>query len=126
MSAWKSWSIATAAGALAVGCQSVPSPRDAIAEADEAITQARAHDAEQYAPLPLREAEDKVQKARAEARDHDQYGTARRFAEQAQVDAQLALAEAEKAKTQENVDELERTVRALEEELDHGIDQQLE
>ena len=124
MSAWKSWSIATAA--VALGCASAPSPRDAIAEADEAVTQARAHDAEKYAPLPLREAEDKLQKARSEARDDDHYGTARRFAEQAKVDAQLALAEAEKAKTQENVDELDRTVRALEEELDHGIDQQLD
>ena len=116
------WGIAIAAAALGLACESTPPPRDALAEAEEAVSRARANDADRFAPLALRKAEDKLEQARAAARDDDQYGTARRLAEQAQVDAQLALAESDRAKTQQDVDELAQTVRALEEEIDHGLD----
>ena len=119
MGAWTSRSIAMAATAIALACESTPPPRDAIAEAEEAVARARAREADQFAPLELRKAEDKLEQAKAAARDDDTYGTARRFAEQAQVDAQLALVMSEKAQAEQNVDELSHTVRALEEEIDH-------
>ena len=119
MGAWRIRSIAMAAAAIALACESTPPPRDALGEAEEAIARAKARDAAEHAPLQLRQAEDKLAEARAAARDDDKYGTARRLAEQAQVDAQVALAESEKAQAKENFDELSRTVRALEEEIEH-------
>jgi Domain of unknown function (DUF4398) len=118
MSARTLWGISIAAG-LALACESTPPPRNAIAQAEEAISRAKARDAAEHAPLQLRQAEDKLAEARAAARDDDEYGTARRLAEQAEVDAQLALAESEEAQAKENFDELSRTVRALEEEIQH-------
>jgi hypothetical protein len=122
MSARTRWSIAIAAGALALACETTPAPRDALAQAEEAIARARARDADQYAPLKLREAEDKLEKARNMARDDDQRVTARRVAEEAQVDAELALAQSERAQAELNVQEMERTVRALDREIDHELD----
>ena len=122
MKARSCWAIAIAAATWGLACESTPPPRDALAEAEAAVSRARANGADQYAPLALRKAEDKLDQARAAARDDDQYGTARRLAEQAKVDADLALVESERAKTQEDVDELARTVRALEEEIDHDLD----
>jgi hypothetical protein len=121
MSARTLWGISIAAG-LALACESTPPPRDSIAEAEAAIAQARAREADEHAPLSLRKAEDKLEQAKAAARDDDTYGTSRRLAEQAQVDAQLALVEAEKAQAEKNFEELERTVRALDEEIDHDLD----
>jgi hypothetical protein len=121
MGARRSLGLMAAAG-FALACESTPPPRDAIAEAEAAIAQARARDADEHAPLSLRKAEDKLEQAKAAARDDDTYGTARRLAEQAQVDAQLALVESEKAQAEKNFEELERTTRALDEEIDHDLD----
>jgi hypothetical protein len=112
---------AVAAAALAVSCASTPPPRDEIADAEEAIAQARARDAATHAPAALRTAEDKLAEARGAAReneDKDENRTkARRLAEEAKVDAQVALAESERAQTQRDVDELARTIEALEREV---------
>lgn len=116
---WKALAVSAISAAVAVGCASTPPPQDALSEAEEAISQAKARDAAQYAPLALRKAEDKFKEAREAARDDDHYAEARRLAEQAQVDAQLALAEAERAKAEAELEELSRTVRAVEEEIQH-------
>ena len=115
--------VAIAVAGTAFACASPPPP-DEIAEAEEAIALARARDAATYAPLPLRKAEEKLAEARRDARDDDDEDRrrARRLAEQAKVDAQLALAESERAQTRRNVDELARTIEALEEELDDDLD----
>ena len=113
---------AIAAAALAVSCASTPPPRDEIADAEEAIAQARARDAATHAPAALRKAEDKLARAHSAAREDDDkeenVRRARRFAEEAKVDAQVALAESERAQTQRNVDELARTIEALEKEVE--------
>jgi hypothetical protein len=106
-------------GALAAASCASPPPRDAIAQADEAISRAKAEDAAQHAPLALRKAEDKLASAKEAARDDDHYGKSRRLAEQAEVDAQLALAEAQRAKAEKSQQELQRTIDALEEEIHH-------
>ena len=118
MTAWRESAAVVVVACLGLACASKP-PRDALAKAEEAVARARAEDAAEHAPLALRKAEDKLAEARDAARDDDEYGKARRLAEQAEVDAQLALVEAERAQAEEAHDEVERGVHALEEEIHH-------
>lgn len=113
-----------AATALALACTSTPPAEDEIAHAEETIALARARDAGKHAPAALRKAEEKLDQARSAARDDDDDGRrqARRFAEEATVDAQLALAQSQRAQTERDVEELSRTLDALEDEVDDGRD----
>ena len=119
------WVVGSAIGvaAFAFSCASTPPPPGEIADAEEAIAQARARDAGTHAPEALHKAEEKLADARSAARedgDEEENRTkARRLAEEAKVDAQLALAESERAQTQRDVDELARTIDALEREVEH-------
>jgi len=99
----------------ALGCAGNP-PKEAIASAETLVQRAEQEGAGQFAPRPLREAKDKIQRAEGEVNDDD-YSDARRLAEQAQVDAKLAVVEADRAKTQAAVAELSRTVQAMESEI---------
>jgi len=119
MTAWRESAAVVVVACLGLACASKPPPRDALAKAEEAVARARAQDAAEHAPLALRKAEDKLAQARDASRDDDEYGKARRLAEQAEVDAQLALVEAERAQAEEAHDEVERGVRALDEEIHH-------
>ena len=111
-----------AVAGLGLACASAPPPPEEIAYAEEAVAQARARDARTYASAALRKAEDKLAKAREAAREDgdekEKRLKARRLAEEAKVDAQLALAESERAQTQRDVDELRRTLEALEQEVE--------
>ncbi|HUQ73115.1 MAG TPA: DUF4398 domain-containing protein [Burkholderiales bacterium] len=75
------------------GCATVSPPGAELAAARTAVIQAEPA-ARRYAPDELRLAQEKL--ARAEqAMAREQWGEARRFAEQAEVDARLAFAIAE-------------------------------
>jgi hypothetical protein len=104
--------------ALVLGC-AVSQPGAQIAQAEQAVNQAEQEGAGQYAPLPLRKAEDKLAAARETVaeEDDDDYVEARRQAEQATVDAELAAAAARRARTEEVVDELSQSVETLEQEV---------
>jgi hypothetical protein len=78
---------------LFAGC-SMPAPRAEIATADMAVRQARQSRAPQYSRLELRTATEKLNGARQAMADED-YLLARRLAEQARVDAQLAETKAQ-------------------------------
>jgi hypothetical protein len=115
----RTWLVgALAAAPLAFSCAGTPPPPVEIADAEEAIAQARSRDAATHAPAALHKAEEKLEEARSAAgEDEDEEKNrrkARRYAEEAKVDAQLALAESERAQTQRDVDELARTIEALE------------
>jgi hypothetical protein len=99
----------------ALGCAGSP-PKEAIASAQTLVQRAEQQGAGQFAPRPLREAKDKLEKAESEVND-DHYSDARRLAEQAQLDAKLAAVEADRGKTKEAVAELARTVQALENDV---------
>jgi hypothetical protein len=107
-----------AVGLLAVagGCASVPRPDEAVARAEAMVRGAEQAGATQAAPATLRRAQDELQRARNAMRD-EEYVEARRAAERAQVQAELAAAETRRAKTQQALLELERTVDVLEEEI---------
>ena len=97
------------------GCAGNP-PKEAIASAQTLVQRAEQEGAGQFAPRPLREAKDKIARAEGEVNDDD-YGDARRLAEQAQADAKLAAVEADREKTKEAVAELTRTVQAMENDV---------
>lgn len=107
--------------AFASGCAGNP-PKEEIASAQSLVQRAEQQGAAQFAPRPLREAKDKIAKAEGEVNDDD-YGDARRLAEQAQADAMLAAVETDRGKTKAAVAELTRTVQAMESDIrsEHGI-----
>lgn len=106
-----------AAGLAVLGwaCASVPVPREQLAKAEDAVTRAEQEGAGQYAPLPLRKAEDELERAK-EALGEERNVEARRAAERAEAEADLATATAQRERSQALVAELARTVNALEED----------
>jgi hypothetical protein len=102
--------------ALATGCAGTPPAKEEIASAETLVQRAEQQGAGQYAPRPLREAKDKIEKARSEVNDDD-YKSAMRLAEEAEADARLAAVEADRGKTAESVEEMTRTLQALENDL---------
>jgi hypothetical protein len=90
-----------------------------MAEFDKArasITQAETAGAGQSAPLELLTARDKFARAQAAGRNED-YEQARRMAEQASADADLAAVKARAVKAQEAARELARANATLEQEV---------
>lgn len=112
------WLAATAAAAVLAGCAStdVPPPRAEFARADLAIEQAVSADATQYAPLALRDARQKMEQARR-ALYEEKFLEARRLADEAEVNAQLALAESQTARAEQLAEENTRSLQVLREEL---------
>jgi hypothetical protein len=102
--------------AVAMGCAATPPAKEQIASAETLVQRAEQQGAGQHAPRPLREAKDKIEKARSEVNDDD-YESALRLAEEAEADARLAAIEAERGKTAESVKEMTRTLQALENDL---------
>jgi len=102
-----------ACGALAVSaCASVPPPTADVARAEAAIARAQQEQVAVHAPVPLRNAEEKLDSARSAMRD-DRNTQARWLAEEATADAQLAISINQKARSQEAVDQLSGTVNVM-------------
>ncbi|AEG00633.1 DUF4398 domain-containing protein [Methylomonas methanica] len=102
---------------LAAGCASVPPPTEQLAVSQAAVATAGSADANEYAPIALKSAMDKLDAAqRAMAREENLL--ARRLAEEAQVDAQLASATAGAAKAQLAARQLQEGNRVLRQEID--------
>jgi hypothetical protein len=107
------WSMAVLCVA---GCATTPPPTEQLAAARAMVNQAQPT-AGKEAPLELQSAQAKL--ARAEdAMQRGDYEIARRNAEQAEVDAKLALSAAENARAQRAAAEVERGIETLREELD--------
>lgn len=108
------------AAVLLSACASTPPPRDELARADTAIKQAEQAGATEHAPAELREARMQYEQASRilANQNEDQYPDARRLAERAVADAQLAagLTRAKRAET--ITSEVRRGVQTLQQELD--------
>ena len=113
-SAW----LAGVAVAALVGCASTPPPDESVARAETQVRSARQDGAAQHAALALRRAEDALAGAKQALRD-ERFIEARRKAETAQVEAELAAALSRRARARQAVEELERTVAALEQEIEY-------
>ena len=105
--------------ALLVGigaCASGPAPDAEMGAAELALSQAEDAEAAARSPAPYALARDKLERARAAMADGENV-EARRLAEQALVDAQLAEAEARSAVAREHAEELRQSIETLREEL---------
>jgi len=101
---------------LLAACATLPAPDDVIEAAKVSIAKAEEARAGEYAPQALQNARDKLRMARAEmdlrATD-DPDVTARRLAEQAKADADLALSAAEAARARIASAEVNRSIEML-------------
>ena len=106
-----------AAAALAVaGCATAPAPTEQGAVARAAVADAVSAGGAEYAPGVFRSAQDKLDRGNA-AMAAREYNDARRYAEEAEVDAKLAAVTARSVKAQRAVSELELGIRALKDEI---------
>lgn len=106
-----------------VGCGSsapaVGPVQPTITSAERATAEAEQAGAAQSAPLELRTARQKIDRAREVLAQGDDR-RALRLAEQAAVDAELAEAKARAATAQTAIDEIRATIRVLREEIERN------
>jgi hypothetical protein len=107
------------AAALAA-CSNARPPTAKVSTADVAIQKAEERDAARYAPLEMRLAREKLEKARR-AMDDDEYERARRLSEQAFVDAELAEAKADAQRAREKTDQVRESVESLRGEAERPL-----
>lgn len=93
-------------------CASVPKPEAEIAVARTAIQGATQADAGKFANASLQRARESLERAERAVND-DEFGEARRLAERAAADAQLAESEAELVKTRQALSEVEKGIETL-------------
>ncbi|WIV96203.1 DUF4398 domain-containing protein [Kinneretia aquatilis] len=111
----RAWAALCGAGLLAA-CASMPPPTEQMAVSTAALTSANAAGAGQWAPMELRSAQDKLDRARLAMIDKN-YEQALWLAQDAQVQAQLAEKKAGAGKAGKAADELREASRVLSEEL---------
>lgn len=100
------------AAAVLTGCATRPAPTQEIATATASIEAARTAGAGETATVELNRAVDKLERARALSRDGQQV-EARRLAEDANADAQVARAKAGAVSSQRGLVELRASVQSL-------------
>lgn len=88
-------------------CSTTKPPTETLARADLGVRAAREARADELAPVDLKTARDKLEKAK-QAMASSKYDEARRFAEAALVDAELAEAKAEAEIVRRAADDLHR------------------
>ncbi len=101
---------------ILAACASSKPPTQELATTEAAINQADQVGAKEYAPLEIREARKKLQKAKelVEKKEHEK---AKRLASRAEIDAELAEAKALSEKSQNAVEQLRESIRLLEKEI---------
>ena len=97
---------------LGAACASVPEPKGELANADLALRKSEAVNAAEFAPLDARMAREKLEKAKVEMGE-EKYQSARRLAQQAEVDALVAEAKARSTRVQNQTQELRDEVEKL-------------
>lgn len=98
------------------GCATIPPPTEQMAVSKAEVTTAVRDGGNEFAPLETKSAMEKMDAAER-AMAEKEHITARRLAEQAQLDAKLAEVKTTLAKTQKSVDESRESNRILREEI---------
>lgn len=111
---------ACAVGALAA-CSSPPVPREQLAVGKASIEAAQTAGAAELAPVELNMARDKLGQANA-ALHEKKYVEARRLAEQADADAQVARSKATAERSRKAAEEVSASLRTLRQQLDKAND----
>jgi hypothetical protein len=100
-----------------VGCSSMKTPATAdVAVSKAAVDSAASAGGAQYAPLEMRSAREKLDKAKKALADKE-YELAANLANQAEADAKLAQSKAGSAKATVAADAIDDDIRVLREEL---------
>jgi Domain of unknown function (DUF4398) len=100
-------------------CAGLSAPTEQIAVSKVAVSNAVNAGSNEFAPLPLNWARDKMESAERAMTAKD-FLLARRLAEQAQVDAQLAAATSRSVKAQKAANALQEGNRVLRKEIDRN------
>lgn len=101
---------------LMTGCATTPAPTEQLAVSKAAVTSASRGGSNEFAPLELKSAMDKMEGAE-KAMSVKDYPRAKQLAEQAQLDAKLAETKTNAAKAQKAVDDSLESNRVLREEI---------
>lgn len=101
------------------GCASVPPPTALLSDAQSARDSAAALDAATYAPVDLRNADDKLAAANAASAKHD-YARATALAEAAEIDAELASAKSRQNKARAEAERKNAENQRLKRDLERG------
>ena len=109
--------VSIAASIVITACASIPAPIEQMAVSKVAISNAASAGSNEFAPLPLKSALEKMDAAERAMADGN-YTLARQLAEQAQVDARLAAATARSIKAQKAATALQDDNRVLRQEID--------
>lgn len=111
--------IGTAAAAIVLmaGCASTSAPTEQMAVSRAAVSNAMGAGGNQFAPVQIKSALDKMDAAEQAMAAKD-YELALRLAEQAEVDAKLAAEMARSAKAQQAAAALQDDIRVLRQEID--------
>ena len=113
---WRGMVIAAGVSVGLAACASDPAPEAELAAAEVAVDEAEEANAPAQAPGPYELARDKLERAR-EAMEDGENLEARRLAEQALVDAQLAEAEARSEVARQNAVALRASIETLQDEI---------
>ncbi|WP_395459154.1 DUF4398 domain-containing protein [Azospirillum melinis] len=97
---WRAAAVLSAALGMAACASDVPPPTAQLGAASQAVQEAERANALQYAPVALQSARDKLASA-DKAMRADERTRARRLAEEARVDAELATVTSQRAVTQQ-------------------------
>jgi hypothetical protein len=107
---------------VGVGCATQgPVPTEQLTRARALVEQADKADAQRYAPADLQRAHDELSSADRAVSDH-KYDDARRYAENAQVDADLASARASSGQAERAAREVDRSIDSLRQESERHTD----
>jgi septal ring factor EnvC (AmiA/AmiB activator) len=111
--------VVVAASAFMVGCASDQAPTEQMAVSKAAVNNAMSAGSNEFAPVQLKSAMDKLDAAEKAMADKN-YELARQLAEQAEVDAKLAGAMARSAKAQKAANAVQDDIRVLRQEIDRN------
>lgn len=101
------------------GCVGIPAPTEQMAVSKVAVSNATSAGGNEYAPIPLKSAMDKMDAAERAMAAED-YVQARQLAEEAQVDAQVAATTSRSLKAQKAANALQEDNRVLRKEIDRN------
>lgn len=102
---------------ILASCASIPAPTEQMAVSKAAVTNALSAGSNEFAPVQLKSAMEKMDAAERAMTDRN-YELARQLAEQAQIDAKLAGTMARSTKAQKAADALQEGSRVLRQEID--------
>jgi hypothetical protein len=104
---------------LLMGCASTPRPAEDLARAKSLVQQAEAGNVQRYAAVELNQARDKLQAAER-ADSEENFDAARRRANEAAADAELASALARSREVEQATAEQQKSLDALRQQITRG------